>query len=41
MLKVVLLDFNGVVINDEVIYCSLIDELLLIENLCFFILVEY
>lgn len=33
MLKAVLLDFNGVVINDEAIHRSLIDELLLDENL--------
>ena len=33
MLKAVLLDFNGVVINDEAIHRNLIDELLLSENL--------
>ncbi|MBE9197248.1 HAD family phosphatase [Synechocystis sp. LEGE 06083] len=33
MLKAVLLDFNGVVINDEAIHRALIDELLLTENL--------
>ncbi len=33
MLKAVLLDFNGVVINDEAIHRALIDELLLSENL--------
>jgi beta-phosphoglucomutase len=33
-LKAVLLDFNGVVINDEVIHERLIQDLLLEENLC-------
>jgi beta-phosphoglucomutase len=33
MLKAVLLDFNGVVINDEAIHRQLMDELLLSENL--------
>jgi beta-phosphoglucomutase len=33
MLKAVLLDFNGVVINDEAIHRGLVDELLLSENL--------
>ncbi|MEB3228887.1 MAG: HAD family phosphatase [Synechocystis sp.] len=33
MLKAVLLDFNGVVINDEAIHRQLVDELLLSENL--------
>ncbi|MGK7943833.1 MAG: HAD family hydrolase [Microcystaceae cyanobacterium] len=33
MLKAILLDFNGVIINDEAIHQELIDELLLGENL--------
>ncbi len=33
MLKVVLFDFNGVIINDEPIHRKLIDEILLAENL--------
>ncbi|MEB3310083.1 MAG: HAD family phosphatase [Snowella sp.] len=33
MLKVVLFDFNGVIINDEPIHRQLIDEILLAENL--------
>lgn len=33
MLKVVLFDFNGVIINDESIHRELIDEILLSENL--------
>ncbi len=33
MLKAVLFDFNGVIINDEPLYEKLIDELLLEENL--------
>ena len=33
MLKAVLLDFNGVVINDEAIHEELIDEIVLSENL--------
>jgi len=33
MLKVVLFDFNGVIINDEAIHRQLIDEILLTENL--------
>lgn len=33
MLKVILLDFNGVIINDEPIHLELIEEILLTENL--------
>ncbi len=33
MLKAILLDFNGVIINDEAIHQELIDEILLGENL--------
>lgn len=33
VLKVVLFDFNGVIINDEPIHRQLIDEILLAENL--------
>ncbi len=33
MLKAVLLDFNGVVINDEAVHRQLLDDLLLSENL--------
>lgn len=33
MLKAVLFDFNGVIINDEPLHAKLIDELLLAENL--------
>ncbi|MGK7932956.1 MAG: HAD family hydrolase [Microcystaceae cyanobacterium] len=33
MLKAILLDFNGIIINDEAIHQALIDELLLGENL--------
>jgi len=41
MLKAVLLDFNGVVINDEAIHRQLVDELLLSENLRPLTPVEY
>ena len=41
VLKAVLLDFNGVVINDEVIHRQLVDELLLSENLRPLTPVEY
>jgi beta-phosphoglucomutase len=41
MLKAVLLDFNGVIINDEAIHRQLIDDLLLSENLRPLAPVEY
>lgn len=41
MLKAVLLDFNGVVINDEAIHRQLVDDLLLSENLRPLTPVEY